>query len=488
MKRHIAEGLSKYINENHGVWHMPGHKRKPAYPGYTYDDGQIKKYDEIIDMIHGMDVTEVFGLDDLHNPHEMIKASNEELAKVYKTFASYYLINGSTCGIMASVAACASPGEKVIVAGNCHKSVHNIIELLGLSAVYIEPSRMLISKKDDFDKEGFMYKLGACIEPEEIERLCGLNKDAKAIVITSPTYEGIISDIEKISKIAHNYGIKLIVDEAHGAHLPFMYSKDNKMSAVYQGADVIIQSLHKTLPSMTQTAILHVMDDRINSDIQKKLSVFMSSSPSYVMLYDMERAIDIADKYDFTEYVGFLSEFRKKCNEFKIFTLLDEKTIQTKTDYNLDITRIVLFSGPSLGGAGLERLLYEEFDIVCEMSGPDYIVLISSCFDKQEDFERLYEALKKIDDNYDDYIKKIKEIEKITGQIYTFDTIISDNTCNEDMINKLRSMEGTAAKDNIYVYPPGIYIVKRGEIFTKGKIDELINYVNMGKRLRGDFD
>ncbi len=491
MKRYIAEGLSKYINKYHSVWHMPGHKRKPAYPDYIYDEDNnrdIQRIDDIIDRLHSFDVTEVFGLDDLHNPHEMIKASNEELAKVYKTFASYYLINGSTCGIMAAISACVLPGEKIIVAENCHKSVHNIIELLGLSAVFAKPEKVVVSNLDFKGKETCEYKISGGILPESLKQLCEENKDAKAVVITSPTYEGIISDIKEIGKITHDYGMKLIVDEAHGAHLPFMYKEGEDMSAVYRGADVIIQSLHKTLPSMTQTAVLHVMDESINREVKRKLSIFMSSSPSYVMLYDMERAVDTADRTDYSDYKIILSDFRTGCAGFKNLTLSDRKNIKTDTKYYYDPTRLVFFTDNRISGAGLERLLFEEFDIVCEMSGPDYIVLISTFFDKKEDFDYLYESLKKLDDNFEDYLKKIREIEKKSGQVYAFDTNFSDNDYIEEMIKELKGLEGTAAKDNIYVYPPGIYILKKGELFTKEKTKELITYVSMGKQLRGDFN
>ncbi|MBQ8913329.1 MAG: aminotransferase class V-fold PLP-dependent enzyme [Lachnospiraceae bacterium] len=478
MKRYIAEGLTEYLNETHSVWHMPGHKRKildfsdalenPAQ-AFCCEKYDIKKLDMTLDMLHKMDVTEVPGLDDLHNPMGMILKSEKELARVYDTLASYYLVNGTTGGIFAAVSACVSNGDKIIVASNCHKSVHNIIDLLKLKVVYVKPD------------------CNGAITPESVEIVCKNNPDAKAAVITSPTYEGVLSEIAKISEIIHGAGMKLIVDEAHGAHLPFINSL-KKYSAIYNNADVVIQSLHKTLPSMTQTAIIHVMDEGINLNIKKYLAVFMSSSPSYIMLCDMERAIDIALNKDYEAYLMMLYDIRDKMKELKNLTLLDNSKFFDKKNTEIDPTRLVLFAKEPITGAGFEKLLSDEFSVICEMSGINYVVLISTLFDTKDDFDYLYSSLKKIDDNYDYYIKKIKDIENRTNQVYTFNTNCKDKVYIEKMVNMLNDLEGTAAKDNIYVYPPGIYIVKKGEIMKREIIDELILHVTQGRQLLGDIN
>ena len=494
MKRYIAEGLTRYLGEFHSVWHMPGHKRKAVdYSGdfealkqvFDGEKDALKRLDLTLDMLHELDVTEVPGLDDLHNPMEMILESEKELARVYDTLASYYLVNGSTGGIFAAISACVSHKDKIIVASNCHKSVHNIIELLELEAVYVSLK-------------------GLEIVDESIKKACDDNTDAKAVIITSPTYEGVISDIDRISRIVHEAGMKLIVDEAHGAHLPFICSL-KKYSAIYNGADVIIQSLHKTMSSMTQTALLHVMDEELNLNIKKYLSVFMSSSPSYIMLLDMERAVYMAQNKDYEKYLSRLYLTRDRLNKFNNITLLDnredfdkinrnnisKKTEITKDKYTnsfiIDPTRIVLYAKEPIKGAGLYKLLSDEYGIVCEMSGLDYVVLISTYFDTDEDFDYLYNSLKNLDDNYDLYIKKIKDIEKESNQVYTFNANFKDKAYIEKTVDILKDLEGTVAKDNIYVYPPGIYIVKKGEIYTKESIDVLISHVRQGRQLRGEL-
>ena len=470
MRRYIANGLCEYLKEFHGVWHMPGHKRKNGdFLRSKGENPNLSMIDTVLDNLHNIDVTEVPGLDDLHNPMGIIYESEKELASVYGTFASYYLVNGSTGGILAAVASCVSQKGKIIVADNCHKSVHNIACLLKLDACYVKSEAL-------FENAG-----------EAIKTICNDNPEAKAVVVTSPTYEGVFLDINIISEIVHNAGMKLIVDEAHGAHLPFIKSL-KKYSAIYNGADVVIQSLHKTLPSMTQTAILHVMDENLDADIRRYLSVFMSSSPSYIMLCDMERAIDIAQNYNYEAYMTKLMATRKKLLELKNITLKEVRKNFDMEKLNSDPTRLVLSAKAPITGAGFEKLLSDEYGIVCEMSGIDYVVLISTFFDSDEDFDYLYNSLKKIDDNYDNYIKKIKDIENETDQVYTFNANCSDKAYIKEMIGTLNALEGEAAKDNIYVYPPGIYIVKKGEVYTRKKLDELILHVRQGRQLLGELN
>lgn len=504
MRRYIAEGLYEYISQNHSIWHMPGHKRE-KFP-IDKNSLDVAYVDNILNQIDTIDVTEVSGTDDLHNPTEMIKASEDELAKVYHTFASYYLVNGSTCGIMAAVAACCKVGDKIIIADNCHKSVHNIAELLCLERVYIPFSNLNYMQSVSVDK---------------VKRLCMENADAKAIIITSPTYEGIVSDIESISEISKAYDMKLIVDEAHGAALPFIagrgvYDEIMKLpsSGISLGADIIIQSLHKTLPSMTQTAMLHVQNEALDKDIRKYLSVFMSSSPSYIMLCSMERAVALASKWDYTDYLNELKSFREKFKtEIKNFSLLDNESSDGIFAY--DSTRLVVriksnkedidikvnhnikadtekVNNKILTGAILESILSDRYNIVCEMSGIDYVVLISTIADEKKDYEYLYNSIKELDENYDGIISDFLSINDKSGEITDGEEILSDMEFrNEEYrkktIKKLDELEGKIAKDNIYVYPPGIYLVKKGESYTGEKLNELREYVNSGKQLHGEL-
>ena len=297
------------------------------------------------------------------------------------------------------------------------------------------------------------------------------------------------------------------MDEAHGAALPFIAGRreyENIMalplSAVYLGADVVVQSLHKTLPSMTQTAILHVQNEVLDKNIRKYLSVFMSSSPSYIMLCSMERAVALASKWDYTDYLNELKSFREIFkSEIKNFLLLDSESSDKIFAY--DCTRLVVrikgnkedkVNNKILTGTILESILSDRYNIVCEMSGIDYVVLISTIADEKKDYEYLYNSIKELDENYDDIIGNFLSKNYKSTEITDREEMLSDmGFRNEEYRKKtikiLDALEGKIAKDNIYVYPPGIYLVKKGESYTREKLDELREYVNSGKQLHGEL-
>ncbi len=438
---------------------MPGHKRK----GFNRKSRNVN-VTEVISDVYGMDVTEVYGLDDLHMPEEMIYRSQKELAKVYNTFASYYLVNGATCGIMTAIAA--THAKKVIVAKNCHKSVINTVQLLGLEAVYIEPERLEVCYGENGGHESSRHKseIYGSIDTSELEAICAEHSDIGAMVITSPTYEGIISDICAISKVLHRYGIILIVDEAHGAHLPFMYKNDNLSAIPY--ADIVVQSLHKTLPAMTQTALLHVINPLLNPAVQKYKSIFMSSSPSYVMLCSMELAVDWACSYDYRSYLEALADFRERAAEFENIVLFPENLKNRDSHiFAYDSTRIV-FCTKEYGVIVEDKL--RRHGIICEMSGTHHIVLISTPFDSEEDFHYLYKVLKDLDKD-----TQVKSEEK-----YGYSE-------EEWEIEKIKGLLGTFAENNIYVYPPGNCIAVKGEIIEQEDVDILLSYYQSGKVIRG---
>ncbi len=452
MKKYIVENLQSYIDENNIPWHMPGHKRK----GFHHAGGSAD-IETIISAVHRMDVTEVYGLDDLHMPEGMIAKSQEELAGVYHTFASYYLINGSTSGIMTAIAACCLGNNEnardIIVARNCHRSVLNAVGLFGLNPLYIEPQKISLTAKNG---QSCRDKFYGGINILELEALCLENKGIAAMVVTSPSYEGVLSDIKAISDVVHKYGIKLIVDEAHGAHLPFM---EPSASAIGLGADLVVHSLHKTMPAMTQTALIHVINPALDEAVRKYKSILMSSSPSYVMLCSMELAVCWGAEYDYTPYLGRLQRFRDMAEQLDNITLL-------KTD-SYDLSRIVIEADAY--GIVMEEELRKS-GIICEMSGAHYVVLISTPFDSEGDFEYLYKALSRLDRLLSSGQRKADDWEK-------------NNI--EETKSHIKKLLGTRAEHNIYVYPPGSYIVAEGETITKTHIDMLLSYAESGKQIRG---
>ena len=348
-------------------FHMPGHKRN-------------LKIDPLLDEIAKVDITEITGFDDLHHPEEMIRDLMDNLKQIYGTEESYLLVNSSTAGNLSAIAALCKIGDKILVARNCHKSVYHAIELLGLDPVYIYP---------EVDEDGICEG----ITKEQVEAVIKEEKMIKAMVLVSPTYEGRISDIRGISDVLHQYDIPLIVDEAHGAH--FIYHEAFPESAVSTGADIVIQSLHKTLPAMTQTGLLHLCTDCVSKEMmQKKLSIFQSSSPSYVLMSSIEQCIHICDgnRGYFQQYCERLWILREKLEKLQHIQLV-------RTD---DIGKLVFsVKNTMISGEKLFEILRDQYHLEMEMSELYYVIAMTSICDTQEGYDRLYEAMTEIDQMID---------------------------------------------------------------------------------------
>ena len=229
--------LIEYGQSDFYPYHMPGHKRCEVGEGPLSGVSQI-------------DITEIEGFDNLHHSEGVLKEAQHKASKLYGSKKAYYLVNGSTCGILAAISAATRKGDKVIVARNSHKAVYNALYLNELKPTYIFPR---ITR----------FGLQGQITVEDVQQAIEQTPDAKAVIITSPTYDGITSDVCAIAKIVHEKNMILIVDSAHGAHFGFGYGMPQNV--IKQGADIAIESVHKTLPAYTQTALLHLCSDRVEA-------------------------------------------------------------------------------------------------------------------------------------------------------------------------------------------------------------------------------
>lgn len=442
-KQWIKDGLSEYLSDAHAVWHMPGHKRKACYGDFQ-------------DAFLAWDVTEVPGTDDLYLPEGFIGDSLAMQKEIYQTCGTYYVVNGATGGIFTAIAACTKPGDVILMAKNCHKSVYNAAAMLQRQTIYVEPTW----KKEAADTAAFTQFIDGYIDAEDVKALCVAHPEIAAVVVTSPTYEGVISDIAQIAHVAHAHHVRVIVDEAHGAHLPFLKPK---LSAICMGADVVVQSLHKTLPAMTQTAVIHVCTEELVKPVEQALEIFLSSSPSYIFMMNMEAAICYMADHDFTEYENNLRKFRENCAKLPQITMIEKAAVCAAGAYGYDETRLVYSA--SVPGPELLTMLADKGSVVCEMAGRKHVVLISTVRDSQEDFDRLYRALQMCD------AALMKEGEH------------GKKRCDGQAV--LRKLVGTRAKTPIYVYPPGSYIVNTGELITADTVEKLYAYQAAGLHIRG---
>ena len=279
------------------------------------------------------------------------------------------------------------------------------------------------------------------------------------MVITSPDYDGVCKDVKKVAELAHGMGLPLIVDEAHGAHLVFS-EKQRRLSALYNDADIVIQSLHKTMPSPTQTALIHVMNEEYADEVREKIEMLISSSPSFPMLAAMERAVAWADenRESFDKHLERVRKFMDKLSGSG--SRIREYTFDSERDALRDKTRICL-AADGVSGEAIENALLKE-GVAVEMSASDHVVLISTVMDDDEAFDRLQRAVE----------RAAAELDECGNISY-----------NEQTNAVVRI--GTVAREDIYVYPPGSPIVLKGQIIDEAAVRRIEEYIKAGKKVHG---
>lgn len=443
MKTPIYSALQKYINDNIYPFHMPGHKQGRALN---------------IDNIMQIDITEVDGADNLHNAKDVILESQKLTAELFGAEETFFLVNGSSCGIIAAILTACKPNDKILVARNCHKSVYSGMILAGVYPTYIET--------DIIDN----YNIAGGINPNKLKNV--MNESIKAVIITSPTFEGFCSDIKTIAEIVHSCNSILIVDEAHGAH--FKFSNYFPETALEQSADIVIQSVHKTLPSLTQTALLHVQGNRIDRyKLKQMLAIVQTSSPSYILMSSIDLCKSIVANNDFELFVNKLNNLRNNLKKLNSLKLLDTEIENKFSITQIDKSKIVIYSNGNISGYELDKLLRQKYKIQIEMSGLNHIVAITTIADDDNGFDRLLDSLNEIDSklNYSNNESKcynnINPIVKLSPRETMF--VSKSFVKLEESLNKI-------AGDFIIPYPPGIPLIAPGELITQDLIDTIKQY------------
>ena len=435
---------------------MPGHKRNESFDFRFLPDA----YD--------VDITEIEGFDNLHDAQGIIKGAEENAAKIYGSSETHFLVNGSTSGILSAISAVSEPGKKIIVARNCHVSVYNAIKLNDLNPVFIYPEIIETGIKNT--------AIQGSMRPETVEKAIMDNEDAVAVVITSPTYDGVLSDIAMITRVAHEYDIPVIVDEAHGA-LFFMEGR----SAISCNADIVINSVHKTLPAFTQTALIHVNGNIVDRDvIRKYLRIYQTSSPSYILMGSIDYAMDIMENDGNNLYIEFCKRTLKLKEEFsKLRNLkyVSKDYLINNGAFDFDESK-VLIGSDYISGKKLADILYTEYKIVCEMAAGGYVLLMTTLFDTDEGVNRLLKALEEIDLKLSLDRLNNKESEKAYDNQDFPDS-------KEERSSLIKNQIGKTSSSMIFAYPPGIPIVAEGEIITEEKASEITECIAKGLDIKG---
>ncbi|MBQ3331016.1 MAG: aminotransferase class I/II-fold pyridoxal phosphate-dependent enzyme [Ruminococcus sp.] len=450
----LYKKLKDYSKSDIYPFHMPGHKR-------------IKTDGLPLDI----DITEIGGFDNLHHPDGCLDDLQKTAAELFGARHAFALINGSTAGVLAAVRAMTKNGDRVLIARNSHLSVYHAAELCDLDVAYIVP--------------GVIDGLGifASVSPEAVEQKLKADPAISLVVVTSPTYEGVVSDIRSISEICHRYGARLFVDEAHGAHFPF--SDSFPKNAVQCGADAAVTSLHKTLPAMTQTALLLLSDEALTKEVQRQLSVFETSSPSYVLLASVDRCLEFLKNSEraFDAYIQRLTRFYEKARSLRHLSVSYDRLVDSDRIFDFDIGKLCIFCGGFMTGKELMELLRSDYRIELETSLGGYALAMTSVCDTDEGFDRLLSALAEID-------SQCKEAKYPIGFALTSPPqkrySIAEALRKDGEMHDIYNAEGKISREYIRVYPPGVPLIVPGEEIDRGVLSQLKEWEAAGNEIQSD--
>lgn len=431
----LNKKLDLYLKENYYPFHMPGSKRTNMLRN---------------DLPYGRDLTEIDGFDNLNDPKDIFVSMENRLSKIYDVNKTIISTNGSTSGLLSVIRALTYDNQNILIERSSHKAVYNACELNKLDVSYIDIITNEISAIVDINYDDFEKKISS--------------KNFSCVVITSPSYEGYILDLDKIYKLCNKHSTKLVVDMAHGSHFP--------LTDCYNiSFDVAITSFHKNLSALTPAAAVLVNDLDIYDEVKRNMAIFQTSSPSYVILQSIDEMIE--------KFSTFNKLYENLMNNLLYLYSQDFKNLQVVDCDSKDSTKILVSTNnTNISGRELARKLKEE-KIEIEMTYPNYVLLISTIFDRKDGFDKLIKALYKIDKS----ITKLSNKSNFTFKIPRKSMEIYECIHSNKKIYKLYDSIGKICGDFIYAYPPGIPMLVPGELIDEDIIKNikflLANNINM---------
>ncbi len=509
MSENLLEKLKQYGASDFYPLHMPGHKRRISPFGDPF----------------AIDITEIDGFDDLHHAQGILLEAQRRAARLYGAEESYYLVNGSTCGILAAVSASVARGRRLLLARNSHKSCYHAAFLNDLRVTYVYPpivgtpaaGRRSAPGEDALaagahDTSGILggrarrsgTVCGICgsIRPEDVREALRRHPDIQAVLVTSPTYDGVVSDIGAVAAEAHAAGAVLIVDEAHGAHFGMHpYFPERALSC---GADIVINSVHKTLPSLTQTALLHVQGDRVDREkLRSYLDIYQTSSPSYVLMAGMDACVRLLEEQGGELFGAFVTRLERMRDELRrklrVLRLVDKDALI----YDFDRSKVLISTEQcGMSGPELAAILREKYHLEPEMVAADYVTAIMTVADTQEGFDRLTAALLEIDAALANGMKGALPFSGNCADMAGSAAGMrwAEYPANEEVLTIRQAQEspsesvsladsaGRVSAEYIYLYPPGVPLLVPGERISEELLQRLARERDAGLALRGMAD
>ncbi len=447
-------------SEKHPIsLHVPGHKYGDIFPNTAKAPFQA---------LLKLDATELADLDDLHSPEGVILEAETLLSQLYGVEKSFFLVNGSTVGNLAMIMAALTEHDTVLVQRNCHKSVMNSIELVGAKAVFLGP---------DFHQD---WAVSGGVSVEIVKKALDVYSNAKAVILTYPNYYGMVNELEEIIQLVHSRNIPVLVDEAHGAH--FISGGSFPKSAVQLGADIVVQSAHKTLPAMTMGSFLHVNSDRVaKASIEKYLKILQSSSPSYPIMASLDLARSYLGTYSKEDHHYLneqISAFKERLKQLDGIRVMEY-------DDGGDLLKVTLQTANQYNGFELQAV-FEREGIYTELADPYNVLLVLPLLKKDSQFpfmriaDSIQHSLRDVQ-----FIHREKKVINYTPLIT--EPILTIQEMNQFGIKKMPLLDAVdeVCAEKIIPYPPGIPLLLPGERITLEMIRQIEELIDSGARFQG---
>lgn len=462
----ILEALSTVKNMRIVPFDVPGHKRGRGGPELTAFLGE---------KCMNADLNSMKPLDSLCHPVSVIKDAEELAAEGFGASHAFFMVNGTTSAVQAMVMTVCKKGDKIILPRNVHISVINALILCGATPVYINPQ--------------IDHQLGISLgmSVSDVERAIRENSEAKAVLVNNPTYYGICSNLKKITELAHRYGMKVLVDEAHGTH--FYFSEDLPVSAMAAGADMASVSMHKSGGSLTQSSLL-LTGENINADyVRQIINLTQTTSGSYLLLSSLDisrKNLALNGKDIFRKVIDMAQYARNEINSIGDYYAYSKELANCDTVFDFDTTKLSVYTlGIGLAGIEVYDILRDEYDIQVEFGDLGNFLAYISVGDTDKNIERLVSALSDIRRLYKKDRAGMLEYEYISPTVVTTPQIAF---YSEKQSVLLEDCLGAVCAENVMSYPPGIPILSPGEQITKEIIDYIVYAKEKGCFLTGTED
>ncbi|MFS0784121.1 aminotransferase class I/II-fold pyridoxal phosphate-dependent enzyme [Bacillus sp. 1P06AnD] len=464
----LFDGLKQFIAKQPISYHVPGHKNGLLYEHIG---------EGIFNALLQMDATEVEGLDDLHEAEGIIEEAQQLLSKAYNSAKSYFLVNGSTVGNLAMILGVCREGDTVLVQRNCHKSIMNALALVKAKPIFLKP---YLNEKWGI-AEGVPYNT--------IQKAIKQHPDAKAVILTYPTYYGTGEDITEHIALAHEKGIQVLVDEAHGAH--FIAGAPFPRSSLTMGADYVVHSAHKTLPAMTMGSYLHMGKySRERERVHHYLQMLQSSSPSYPIM----ASLDLARSYIATyskkdaQYIAEMSAiFKRNLNQIECIAVLEN------TSGINDCLKMAIMTDGTFTGLALQEEL-ATLGVYTELADVHKVLFILPLLKKGQHypFEQTVQIVSKAVEQLKEKENKLADeafgLGDYSAEIVSLSIGFSDmESCTKEMV-PLAAAAGRIAAETITPYPPGIPLLLNGETISEGHVGKIQSLIKAKARFHGFMD